>query len=102
MDRLQLHHTMAERANDTPTTSCRSRRHCHGAKRDHPFGEYERWRVQKIEPARQIIEATGLCSSKQRQCDNTHCFLCIICAVAMGHPSRAEDLQFPKERLNKL
>ena len=87
---------MAERANNAPTTSSRSRRHRHGTQSDHPFWEYERWRFKKIEPAWPMIEAAGLCSGKQRQSDDAHRFLCIICAVAVRHPGRAEDLQFSK------
>ena len=65
-------------------------------------GQYERWRLQKIEPARQMIEAARFCPGKKRQRDDAHRFLRVICAVAVRHPGRAEDLQFSKYRMNKL
>src|SRR5947209_19698114 len=92
---------MAEGANDTPAASGRSDRHGQGAKTDYPFGQYENRRLQKIQPARQMIEAACFCAGEQRERNDAHCFLRVICSVTMRHPCRAEDLQFPKERMNQ-
>ena len=49
-----------------------------------------------------MIEAPGFCPGKERECDDTHCFLGVICAMTMRHPRRAEDLQLAKKRLDKV
>ncbi len=102
MYRLQFHHAMAERANDAPAAGSCSYRHRHGAKTDYPFRQRENWRLKKIQPARQMIEASGFRAGKQRESDNAHCFLRIIRTVTVRHPGRAEDLQFAKERMDKV
>ena len=90
--RLQFHHAVAERPNDAPTT--RRRSHCHGrgAKDRHPYRQRENRRLEKIKPARQMIEAACFRAGKKRERDNAHCFLGVICSVTVRHPGRAKNL----------
>src|SRR4029453_4655237 len=102
MHRLQFHHAMAKRANDSP--AARGCSHCHGrgAETYYPRGQHENWRFKKTQPARQMIEAARFCARKKSECNDAHGFLRVIAAVAMRHPRRAKNLQFTKKRLHKM
>ena len=94
---LQFHHTMAERANDSPAASSCSYRHRYRAKTDHPFGQHEDRRFEKIQPGWEMIKTPSFRAGKKCQCNNAHGFLGIISPVAVRHPRCAEDLQFAKQ-----
>ena len=49
-----------------------------------------------------MIEAARFGAGKERECNDAHCLLSVVCAVAMRHPRRAENLQFTKKRLDKV
>src|SRR5436190_24094651 len=83
VNRLQFHHLVAEGANDSPTTSGRTRRHSGGAENDDPWVDDEFGRVQEVEHGRKIIERTTLRAGEEREGDNAHCFLSVICPVAV-------------------
>ena len=100
--RLQFHHPVSERANDAPTSRGCSHGHRRGAETYDPGGQREGRRFKKAQPARQMIEAARFCAGKKSERDDAHCFLRVIAAVAMCHPGRAEDLQFPKKRMDEV
>ena len=102
MHGLQFYHAVTECADDAPTTRGRTHRHGRGAETYDPGGQREGRRFKKTQPARQVIEAARFCAGKESECDDAHGFLGVIAAVAMRHPGRAEDLQFPKKRLHKM
>src|SRR5207244_13356191 len=56
----------------------------------------------KIQPTRQMIESAPFGAGKKSKRDDSHGFLSVITAVAVRHPSCAEDLQFAKKRLHKM
>ena len=93
---------MAERANDAPATGSGSYRHRHGAQNDYPFWQSKNWRLKKIQPARQMIEAASFGPGEQRERNYAHRFLRVIRAMAVRHPSCAEDLEFAEERMDKV
>src|SRR5207248_6545739 len=47
-----------------------------------------------------MIEAARLRPGKKREGDDAHCFLRVIGAVRMRHPSRAKNLQLAKNGLD--
>src|SRR5438552_7037751 len=47
-----------------------------------------------------MIEAARLRPGKKREGDDAHCFLRVIGAVRMRHPSRAKNLQLAKNRMD--
>src|SRR6266480_1129494 len=64
---LQFHHTMAKRANDSPATRGCSSRHGRGTKNRYPHRQRENGRLEKIQPAGQMIEAARFRAGKKRE-----------------------------------
>ena len=95
--RLQLHHLVAQRADDPPAAGCGARGHRRRADDDHPLGDRELRRAQKPEPRRQAVEHPGLGGREQRQRDDPHRLLRVVGTVAQPHHRGAHQLQ-PAER----
>src|SRR5437660_5413223 len=100
--RLQFHHAMAECSNDAPAAGRCSNRHGQGTQANDPLGQNEFWRSEKIQPRREMIEAPSLGAREQRERDNAHGFLRIVCSVTMRHPCGAKDLQLAEPRMNAM
>ena len=102
VDRLQLHHFVAEGANDSPATSGRARGHGGGAENDDPFGDDEIRRVQEVEQGRKILERAALRAGEEGEGDDAHRFLSVVCAMAVRHPGGTDQLRFPEDCVDEV
>ena len=95
--RLQLHHLVAERANDSPATGGRARSHGGGAENDDPFGDDEIRRAQEVEHGRNIVERAALRAGEEGEGDDAHGFLSVIRSMAVRHPRGTDQLRLPED-----
>ena len=102
MHRLQLYHAVAKRPNDPPTPGGSSHAHRRGANNLYPNRHHEYRSLEEIKPRGKLIEIARFCAGKKRERDYAHRFLRVVCAVTVGHPGGAEDLEFSKKRINKM
>src|SRR3981081_906901 len=93
---------MSERADDSPAASSRSGGHGQRTQNLYPHRDSAKRRhAQKFQPRRKLIEPAGFGASEERKSDNAHGFLRVICAMTVRHPCCAENLQLPKNGVDR-
>ena len=102
VDRLQLHHFVAERANDAPAARGCARGHRRRAQEDDPRRHLELRRDQELKSRRKMREGAAARAGEKGERDDAHGFLRVVRPVAVRHPGRAHELELAKNSVDEV